>query len=292
MPPEAAIFTTPDNQQFYSKGRYKPLDPKAREVRLLKIHPQRLRVQELAIVFPNWVKQDNTDASQLVKSSTSEMLDSKEPLICCELFEQIPLQSITGKFSALSYCAGSANDTVKIMVDGYWFNAFANLAHSLERFQDLYDKESGSGYLLWTDQVCVNQSDPEEKSHQVEFMRAIYEAAESTYVVLSTPSCAIETAERGEVALRMLLNTWACGPLSFDISVSDPARKSLKEAFEKMDFQQALSLLAFCKDILEANWWQRAWVGHDVKSLCGRSSLQKLTKSGNRCYKSLLYRSK
>ncbi|KAE9366263.1 hypothetical protein N431DRAFT_430392 [Stipitochalara longipes BDJ] len=63
MPAEASTFTTPDNHHFYSKHRYKQLDPKAQEVRLLKIHPQRLQVQELAIVFPEWIKQDNTDAA-------------------------------------------------------------------------------------------------------------------------------------------------------------------------------------------------------------------------------------
>lgn len=86
--------------------------------------------------------------------ATSDPFDSQESFISCELLEQIPLHSVTGKFSALSYCAGNVNDIVKIMIDGYWFNAFANLAHSLGRFQDLYVKDSISGTLIWTDQVC------------------------------------------------------------------------------------------------------------------------------------------
>jgi hypothetical protein len=83
-------------------------------------------------------------------------------------------------------------------------------------------------------------------------MRAIYEAAELTYVVLSTPSYAIKTAERGEVALKSLPNTWTYRPSPLNISISHPAYQSLQAAFEKMDFRYALDLLTFCKDILEA----------------------------------------
>jgi hypothetical protein len=263
---DATIFTTPENHDFYTRRQYKQLDPKVREIRLLKVYPQRLQIQEIATVFPQWIQQDNTDAAQLAKLSTSEKLRSKKTFICCELQEKIPLGSITGKFSALSYCAGSADETVKIMIDGYWFNAFANLAHSLDRFQNLYEKDSISGLLLWTDQACIDQANHQEKSHQVEFMRAIYEAAECTYVVLSTPCDQMKSARRGENALRALLSIWSCRPTHFDIAVSDPACTNLIEAFEEMDYALARNLLVLCYDILTARWWTRAWVSHSILS--------------------------
>jgi Heterokaryon incompatibility protein (HET) len=134
-------------------------------------------------------------------------------------------------------------------------------------------KDSISDTLIWTDQVCIDQINHQEKSHQVAFMRAIYEAAEWTYVVLSTPSYAIETAERGEVALKSLLNTWTYRPSSLNIPTSHPACKSLQAAFKKMHFRHALHFLAFCKDILEAMWWTRAWVSHCIiYPLCGLPS--------------------
>ena len=178
------------------------------------------------------------------------------------------------------------------MVDGYFFNAFANLTYSLGRLLDLSETGSCSSKLLWADQICIDQSNHRENSHQVQFMQAIYKAAERTFVVLSTPSRAFETAERGEVALRMLLNDWTCRPSSFNISINSRACINLMEAFEKMDSRHALEMLAFCKDLLEAKWWKRAWVGHSVIFLYGREVLLKLTHSINRSCKNLHLQSK
>jgi hypothetical protein len=63
MPLETALFATLEHSHFHSRRRYKQLDPKRREIRLLKIHPQRLRVQDLETLFPGWIKQDNTNAA-------------------------------------------------------------------------------------------------------------------------------------------------------------------------------------------------------------------------------------
>ncbi|KAF2027823.1 hypothetical protein EK21DRAFT_71189, partial [Setomelanomma holmii] len=40
--------------------------------------------------------------------------------------------------------------------------------------------------LLWADQICINQSDTEERSHQVGFMGAIYRCARDVAISLST----------------------------------------------------------------------------------------------------------
>ena len=117
-PPEAAIFTTLENQSFYSRHHYKPLDLKGRNIRLLKVHPERMHIEDLPEAFPRWFASQN-DTLDLMR----EGINTKCSFICCEVIEQVPLESITNKYAAPSYCGGAVTDTRRIMIDGYWFNA-------------------------------------------------------------------------------------------------------------------------------------------------------------------------
>lgn len=83
-------------------------------------------------------------------------------VICCELTEKVSLEAVKGEFVALSYAAGSPRDTRRILVNGYWFNAFQSLTKHLENLVAQM-RPRGSVPLLWTDQTCTNQSDDTEK---------------------------------------------------------------------------------------------------------------------------------
>ena len=65
-------------------------------------------------------------------------------------------------------------------INGTRFNAFANLAHALR--QIIRGREKAElqecPQLIWADQMCINQSNTSERSHQVNFMRNIYECAD------------------------------------------------------------------------------------------------------------------
>src|SRR5215471_8958663 len=140
-PLEDINFATPENSSFYSKRKYKYLDPDSNEIRLLKVHPRRLRPRDLAKAFSKWTRDLRTDAYSTFSNQVSE-----EDFICASLIEDVGgiTDGFPVKYAALSYCAGSAGITKRIMIDGYWFNAFANLEHSLERFRKLYDARSRS----------------------------------------------------------------------------------------------------------------------------------------------------
>jgi Heterokaryon incompatibility protein (HET) len=85
----------------------------------------------------------------------------------------------TPSYCAISYFAGNHKETEVIFVNGIRFNAFANLARALR--QIVQAKERGylkeCPQLIWVDQICINQSNPAERSHQVSFMRNIFESA-------------------------------------------------------------------------------------------------------------------
>jgi hypothetical protein len=84
-------------------------------------------------------------------------------------------------FRALSYVWGSSGEMEEILLEGEPFKVTRNLweaLHQLRTEQPGPSLELGdpSDYF-WIDAICLNQEDPEEKSHQVPRMLEIYQAA-------------------------------------------------------------------------------------------------------------------
>ncbi|KAL2063909.1 hypothetical protein VTL71DRAFT_4403 [Oculimacula yallundae] len=73
------------------------------------------------------------------------------------------------EYEAVSYTWGDPSITEDIILDGRPLTVTAGLARALHCFRQPKDK-----CLLWIDAICINQSDEEEKSHQVQLMFDIY----------------------------------------------------------------------------------------------------------------------
>jgi hypothetical protein len=78
------------------------------------------------------------------------------------------------QFNALSYAWGWPEFTVSIKCNGFMFPITRHLAEALRCFR-YPDRER----YLWTDAICVNQYDLEEKGLQVQSMFKIFKQAES-----------------------------------------------------------------------------------------------------------------
>ncbi|KAK4215145.1 heterokaryon incompatibility protein-domain-containing protein [Rhypophila decipiens] len=98
------------------------------------------------------------------------------------------------QYTALSYVWGNAAETVPILVDGVKFLATKNLVAALAELQP----EDGDPMTLWIDALCINQSDNDEKSGQIQLMKQIYEASISTIVWLG------DDADGSETVMKML----------------------------------------------------------------------------------------
>jgi len=151
-----------------------------------------------------------------------------------------------GKFTTLSYGAGNPHTTETIFVNGICFNAFANLGHALRQaryfWKNNFDKQE---LLLWADQVCINQSNPEERSQQVNLMGDIYRSAEHALICLS-----VEGNVPGGIAwLHQLSHTFATELQPTDILHSKWEDKSFHLGWD-----------AFLRTFLGSPWWSRAWV--------------------------------
>lgn len=90
------------------------------------------------------------------------------------------------QYCALSYTWGDHKNRRKVQIDGGTLNVTANLSRALEdaaRFFKTAHPDQAE-VLLWADQICINQRDDDEKSHQVSMMGDIYQNAQQVLIWL------------------------------------------------------------------------------------------------------------
>lgn len=150
-------FHAPENKAFYDSALYQPLDSEAREVRIVALCPAQ---------------------------------SSHEPLEL-RLEDKVPLASLDKRTVAVSYAAGDHAQTEVVRVSAgdrvSDFNAFSTLARALRAIRTLKygaAATSDTECYVWADQICINQSDPTERAHQVNHMREIYQAVGTTIIYL------------------------------------------------------------------------------------------------------------
>lgn len=82
-------------------------------------------------------------------------------------------------YEAISYVWGSSDRTIPIDCDGKRLFITENLKDALVRVR-LPDRPR----MVWADSVCIDQDNPDEKGHQVQFMGKIYSSASRVLICL------------------------------------------------------------------------------------------------------------
>ncbi|RSL55555.1 hypothetical protein CEP54_009337 [Fusarium duplospermum] len=173
---------------------YEPLDELKREIRLAKLFPKA------------------PQPSNSTDGTTSDQEQGTATEICISLRKASLNDHL--EFTALSYTWGDANDTLPITVNGCPFQAARNLVVALRQLQ-----EDDKTVTLWIDAICIQQSNNEEKTWQIQLMKEIYEKATTTVVWLGEDPESAEVMrafshmsqmgmswDQGIVALKKLLN--------------------------------------------------------------------------------------
>ncbi|KAH7324263.1 heterokaryon incompatibility protein-domain-containing protein [Stachybotrys elegans] len=140
-----------------SSYTYEPLCRDKQEIRLMSLLPALDTPQDEASMAPTSRAEASTIRASIHKADLTEDL----------------------VFLALSYVWGSENNRSTIQVDGFSLPITQNLLSALKHIQD-----STEPVTLWIDAICINQSDKEEKSWQVQNMKQIYKKARGTIVWL------------------------------------------------------------------------------------------------------------
>lgn len=238
---------------------YRPLDTLNREIRLVELEPS----------------DDDDEVISFVLRYT-------------------PLADTTGrlKYSALSYCWGSADEAHPVMIrdENRRNNILASVTMSVNR--NLYSalrklRRRQEPQTLWIDLLCIKQSDLKERAQQVELMGEIYSSAHTVYVWLgegdhwSYEDC--EMIQSVERSYKQLLSE-ACPYHQSSTDVANGEQKSIEASTDqdqKGDGEHAepgplhphnthrklwiRGEVGMCFDqIFELPWFRRVWVLQEV----------------------------
>ncbi|MCJ1360615.1 MAG: hypothetical protein MMC33_010623, partial [Icmadophila ericetorum] len=109
------------------------------------------------------------------------------------ILETVSLWEPYLEYTALSYTWGEPTPTAAIRIDGMVVQVRVNLEQALQRIQQI-----STPVCLWVDAICIDQSNEQEKSEQVQRMHNIYQRAASVFVWLG------EAADDSETAMEAL----------------------------------------------------------------------------------------
>jgi len=240
--PPVDTFYSPANHSFYDDQPYDTLSKESRMIRLLKVR--------------------KNEAGHLE----------------CVLTQGIPLAEADNTYTALSYCAGDPNKTQTVTVSGRKFNAFANLGVALEQSYHYRTRvHKDVEVLIWADQICIDQSNPLERSHQVSLMYEIYSCSREVVVCLFTGD------EPGGIAIDWIQEVHASFPKLAGLlhvlgdpdillkhqmqptldGVSDMIKLSAKfrkYMWSKLKNETFVSGWLDVLQMLGQPWWGRSWV--------------------------------
>jgi hypothetical protein len=165
-------------------------------------------------------------------------------------------ESYTTMYQALSYTWGPPVFDGSIQLNGCAFPVTENLETALRFMRGKRQGPYGAVWpasagptLWWIDQICINQSDVDERNHQISLMRRIYKLASAVSVWLG------EEAEDSSTAME-LLNKLGAPP------VNAPGEKTINyPSFTEDDVHRHWKAL---DALFKRPWFQRAWIRQEV----------------------------
>lgn len=104
--------------------------------------------------------------------------------ILCQLFEACPWLTYTAlsyTWGGLEHAPTGPEQLPRVVVVGHEFKPLTGNLYEAVRHIRRPDRD----VTLWVDAICISQSDPREKGHQVKQMGTIYEAAEEVLIYLA-----------------------------------------------------------------------------------------------------------
>lgn len=170
-------------------------------------------------------------------------------------------------YLAVSYTWGDRTDTIPIVVNKKRLYVSRNCEYVLKQakwYGDLW-----MGCYLWCDAICIDQSNKDEKGHQVFMMGDIYRDAERVVACVGehrdSSNFLFRALRRGSDTRALVAHlSSANDPLAWDISRMRRDRRVVM-----------LRLLAAVGSFLKRAYFSRTWIyqelflGRDVTMLCG-----------------------
>ncbi|KAH5333667.1 hypothetical protein HBI12_041430 [Parastagonospora nodorum] len=200
---------------------------------------------------------------------------STSPRIECEirrvLLSQFP------SYEALSYCWGPTSQRVPIICNGSMFEVSPSLRDGLQQLYQ-YSKTSGNSWF-WVDQICINQEEGLERTHQVQLMNTIYSSSIRTVIWLPLDEPTVVAAKSLILDFRKILV--ARGEIRAEIEEREGVVEEVSsQATVKIMPSREDGRWPALRELLGLPWFQRVWVIQEVAlstrpaiMLCGTQNL-------------------
>lgn len=150
------------------EGIWRPLDASRNEIRLLHIQPAWYLEARVVCSLSTHSIDDIEDPrdEDSYKDDVEPKIDANAPL----------------HFTAISYACGDIRDTTEITIEGRPYSALSTLVSAIR-----YMRHEKYEQIMWADQLCINQFDPDERAQQILLMKLIYAKAGTMRVWLGLP---------------------------------------------------------------------------------------------------------
>ncbi|KAH7075067.1 heterokaryon incompatibility protein-domain-containing protein [Paraphoma chrysanthemicola] len=192
--------------------------------------------------------------------------------IQCELFHAW-LDGVEDalEYEALSYTWGNGKELYEIEANGRRLEVTGNLFQALQHLR--YQHEDR---VIWIDALCIDQSNLEERGHQVRQMSSIYAGAENVIVWLGSA-----TSDTDVFFQHMqVLEKEAIGHACANWKSSDERWQSLwsNVRLQWNDFHEDEQREGL-KTLLRRSWFRRVWILQEVANarsariMCGAKSI-------------------
>jgi len=183
-----------------------------------------------------------------------------ESIVECEL-EERSLDN-EGIEEALSYVWGEPVFDKIIQLGGRSFRVTKNLYNILCNL-----RRRDATRVIWIDAICINQSDLEEKTHQVRLMGDIYSKAQKTVIWLDSQPPEQNRWEGvfGTDEINSVLKfTHQVGRYNLATILNEILKCEANDHWDGKRLELSI-LLIFCMGAIMADeWWERAWTIQEV----------------------------
>lgn len=144
------------------------------------------------------------------------------------------------KYTALSYAWGEPTKTRKITIDG---QNDVEIGENLWWFLHCRGRTIKKSRLFWIDAICIDQSNLDERNHQVGLMKRIYSTASNVYIWLGR-----ETAS-SRLAMEFLTNEGR-----------EALRRQVDDYRPIWGDRQGQAI----RDLFQRPYWRRMWVIQEI----------------------------
>jgi hypothetical protein len=170
------------------------------------------------------------------------------------------------KYTALSYCWGGPGGQSTILLNDHPFQIGGNLHRFMAQTRG---RDEDQNIYFWIDQLCIDQSNINERNQQVQRMPSIYSQASAVYSWLGDEDS--DTAQAFKVLQELEENEVFHGKHFF--------HQQQDELINLINAKGPSEVMAFLKLFIR-RYWTRVWIvqevfrSHDFFLLCGSQKRQ------------------